>query len=124
MAVDLTFYKDIYGGAEYSDINRLLIRAERAVENAITVTPESDFQQRQYDFAVCAQAEYIGLCGGVEAWEGNISGTAQSFTVGSFSMSQSGSSGDGGGLRARGISSSAESYLERGGLLYRGCAAW
>lgn len=124
MAVDRTFYEEIYGGAEYDDIDRLLIRAERVVENVITVTPESDFGQRQYDFAVCAQAEYIGLCGGVEAWETNISGTAQSFTVGSFSMSQGGSSGDGGGFRAKGISSCAKSYLERGGLLYRGCAVW
>lgn len=64
MAVDKSFYYSIFGGTEYDDLDRLLLRAERTVENIITVTPSGGFQQRQYDLAVCAQAEYMGLCGG------------------------------------------------------------
>ncbi len=120
MAVDRDFYNNIFCGREYDDIDRLLAAAERAIDNVITVSPAGEFQERQFGFAVCAQAEYMGFCGGVEAWEAGISGTAQSFSIGSFSMS-SGSSVSSSALRARGISVSAESYLERGGLLYRGC---
>ncbi len=121
MAVDSDFYYDIFDGREYDDIDRLLTAAERVIDNVITITPAGEFQERQYNFAVCAQAQYMGLCGGAEAWEAGISGTAQSFSVGSFSMSSGGSSAGSSKMREKGISSAAESYLEKGGLLYRGC---
>ena len=124
MAVSTDFYYDVFGGMDYPDLDRLLTRAESEINCFILRAPETEEEMRQFDLAVCAEAEYMGLCGGVQAWAMSVSGTAQSFTLGSFSMSQGGSSGNGGSLRARGISSSAESYLERGGLLYRGCAAW
>ena len=126
MAVDISsdFYFNIYGGTEYEDIDRLLRRAANEIDSLILRSPEGELEERQYSFAVCAQAEYMGLCGGVQAWAMSVSGTAQSFAIGSFSMSQGGSSSEGGSAAARGICSRAESYLERAGLLYRGCGVW
>lgn len=121
MAADRDFYINIYGGVEYDDLSRLLLRAGNVIDSVILTEPDGETQERAYNFAVCAQAEYMGLCGGVEAWAMSVSGTAQSFTLGSFSMSQGGSSSGGGSAAARGICSRAESYLERAGLLYRGC---
>ena len=122
MAVDKDFYTNVYGGGEFSDIDRLLIRAERAIECLIVTDPVTEREQNYFNLAVCAQAEYMGLCGGVEAWAVSVSGTAASFSVGSFSMSQGGSSGERNGAASLGICSRAESYLDRAGLLYRGCA--
>lgn len=121
MAADRDFYINIYGGVEYDDLSRLLTRAENVIDSVILTEPDGETQEMAYNFAVCAQAEYMGLCGGVEAWAMSVSGTAQSFTLGSFSMSSGGSSSGGGSAAARGICSRAESYLERAGLLYRGC---
>ena len=121
MAADRDFYINIYGGVEYDDLSRLLLRAGNVIDSVILTEPDGETQEGTYNFAVCAQAEYIGLCGGVEAWAMSVSGTAQSFTLGSFSMSSGGSSSGGGSAAARGICSRAESYLERAGLLYRGC---
>ena len=124
MAVDISsdFYFNIYGGTEYEDIDRLLRRAANEIDSVILRSPEGELEERQYSFAVCAQAEYMGLCGGIEAWAASVSGTASSVSIGSFSMSQgssaSGSASDGG------ICGSALQYLSRAGLLYRGCAVW
>ena len=124
MTVSADFYHDIFCGADYPELDRLLKRAEVEVEKLILRSPSGELEERQYSFAVCAQAEYMGLCGGVEAWAASVSGTASSFSIGSFSMSQGGSSSGGGSAAARGICSRAESYLERAGLLYRGCGVW
>lgn len=121
MAADRDFYINIYGGVEYDDLSRLLLRAGNEINCFILRAPETEEEMRQFDLAVCAQAEYMGLCGGIDAWAMSVSGTAQSFTLGSFSMSSGGSSSGGGSAAARGICSRAESYLERAGLLYRGC---
>lgn len=121
MAVSTDFYYDVFGGMDYPDLDRLLTRAESEINCFILRAPETEEEMRQFDLAVCAQAEYMGLCGGIDAWAMSVSGTAQSFTLGSFSMSSSGSSSGGGSAAARGICSRAESYLERAGLLYRGC---
>ena len=59
--------------------------------------------------------------GGVEAWAVSVSGTASSFAVGAFSMSQGGSASGG---SDNGICSRAMEYLSRSGLLYRGCEVW
>ena len=124
MAVDKDFYMNVYGGSDLPDIDRLLVRAERAVECLIVTDPVTDREQRYYDLAVCAQAEYIALCGGVEAWAVSSSGNASNITVGSFSMSQGGASAESGKNTARGICSEVFGLLEKGGLLYRGCCAW
>ena len=67
--------------------------------------------------AVCAQAEFISSCGGLESFN---SGSVPSFSIGKFSM-------NGGGKNSSVSSSSPASaaplmlsYLESAGLLYRG----
>ena len=124
MAVDISsdFYFNIYGGTEYEDIDRLLRRAANEIDSLILRSPEGELEERQYSFAVCAQAEYMGLCGGVEAWAMSVSGNASSVSIGSFSMSQGGSSGGSGGTSDNSICGKAMMYLDRAGLLYRGCA--
>ena len=124
MAVSKEFYHDIFCGADYPELDRLLKRAEIEIEKLILRSPEGELEERNCSFAVCAQAEYMGLCGGVEAWAVSVSGTAASFSIGSFSMSQGGSSGERNGAASLGICSRAESYLDRAGLLYRGCEVW
>ena len=121
MAVSKEFYHDIFCGADYPELDRLLKRAEIEIEKLILRSPEGELEERNYSFAVCAQAEYMGLCGGVEAWAASVSGTASSFSIGSFSMSQGGSASGG---SDNGICSRAMEYLSKSGLLYRGCAAW
>lgn len=121
MAADRDFYINIYGGVEYDDLSRLLLRAGNVIDSVILTEPDGETQERAYNFAVCAQAEYMGLCGGVEAWAMSVSGTAQSFTLGSFSMSQGGASGSGAGGSSAGVCSRALAYLDKAGLLYRGC---
>lgn len=122
MAVSKEFYHNIFCGADYPELDRLLKRAEIEIEKLILRSPEGELEERNYSFAVCAQAEYMGLCGGVEAWAVSVSGTASSFAVGAFSMSQVGSASGGGS--ANGICSRAMEYLSRSGLLYRGCEVW
>ena len=122
MTVSKEFYHDIFCGADYPELDRLLNRAEVEIEKLILRPPSGELEERQYSFAVCAQAEYMGLCGGVEAWAASVSGTASSFGIGSFSMSQGGSAS--GGSSDNGICSRAMEYLSKSGLLYRGCAAW
>lgn len=121
---DIEFYKNIFGGTDHEDLEHLLTRAEREISAVITVEPASESQRRLFDFAVCAQAEYMGLCGGVEAWQGVTLGGGTSFTVGSFSMSGSGSAGGSGNDSANslGLCLAAENYLGKAGLLYRGVA--
>lgn len=121
MAVDSRFYYEVYGGSEYADIDRLLLRAENEIECLIVTYPVTEREQRYYNLAVCAQAEYMGLCGGVEAWQSSSSGNASSVTVGSFSFSQGSSSEKSG---SKGIAPSVFGLLEKGGLLYRGCDVW
>lgn len=122
MTVSTDFYHSIFCGSDYPELDRLLKRAEVEVEKLILRPPSGELEERQYSFAVCAQAEYMGLCGGVEAWAASVSGTASSFAVGAFSMSQGGAAS--GGDSASGICSRAMEYLSRSGLLYRGCEVW
>lgn len=124
MAVNVTedFYYSIFGGTDFAGLDRLLKRAEVEIEKLILRSPSGELEERNYSFAVCAQAEYMGLCGGVEAWAVSVSGAASSFSVGSFSMSQGGSASM--GVSDNGICSRALEYLSRSGLLYRGCDVW
>ena len=117
---DTNFYLNEYGGAEYPDLEKLLKRAGHIIDCCILHGVEG-FQQRYYDLAVCAEAEYIGSLGGVEAFTEINNGSVNSFTVGSFSVSSGGS----GGASGTAYNSSAAPcpaavmYLERGGLLGR-----
>lgn len=124
MAVNVTedFYYSIFGGTDYPELDRLLKRAGNEIDSVILRSPSGENEERQYSLAVCAQAEYMGLCGGVEAWAMSVSGNASSVSIGSFSMSQGGSAS--GGASDDGICGSALQYLSRAGLLYRGCAVW
>ena len=121
MAVSVDFYNNVFGGVDYPDLDRLLTRAESEINCFILRAPETEEEMRQFDLAVCAEAEYMGLCGGVEAWCSVASGSVSSFTVGSFSMSQGGASGSGAGGSSAGVCSRALAYLDKAGLLYRGC---
>lgn len=121
MTVNADYYLNSFGGSEQADIDRLLIRAERVIQTLMLKAPETALQNKAYADAVCAQAEYMGLCGGIDGWLATSSGMAQSVSVGSFSISQGqGSSGS----ALRGISSDAVSILEIAGLLERRCDVW
>ena len=121
MTVSADFYHNIFCGADYPELDRLLKRAEIEIEKLILRSPEGELEERNYSFAVCAQAEYMGLCGGVEAWAVSVSGTAASVGGGAYSMSQGGSAS---GRPDNGICSRAREYLSRSGLLYRGGEVW
>lgn len=120
------YYLNVYGGAEFDGLDSLLTRAGQvimcaadpdSVERLCAEGSEGEMCRKN---AVCAQAENIGLNGGVVDWlVDNVTGG--SFTIGSFSMNRGGSSGasssgGNGGL----LCESARMWLERGGLLYRG----
>ena len=114
MAVTSDYYYDTYHGVEFADIDTYLARAEDMIQNIISSDPEGDYQQTHYSKAVCAQAEAIGLSGGLAVWLSGAQGG--SFTIGSFSMS-GGSSTVAGGTN---IAAVAMGYLESAGLLCRG----
>lgn len=120
MKTILDFYKNVYCGTEYEDMERLLKRSSNEIDSVIFMPPSGEEQQRLYDFAVCAQAEYMGLCGGIEGWAQTVSGNLSSVSVGSFSMSYGGSSGN---VSVNGICSRSMEYLSKSGLLYRGACA-
>lgn len=124
MSPDTDFYKNVYGGDEYPDLELLLKKAAEFINAKISVLPESEFEIRQYELAVCAQAEYIGSLGGRKSWQ-SIYGSSEvsSVTIGSFSMSR-GSEVQSGQSIPTGASTTAFGYLEQGGLLYRGCVVW
>lgn len=124
MTVDAEYYSNRFGGTDYADIDRLLLRAEKVISNMIIVTPVGSAQEKAYMDAVCAQAEYMGLCGGIEAWSASVSGTVSSVSIGSFSLSQGGAAASSGTASRRGISPDAISYLEISGLLERRCRVW
>lgn len=113
MAVTSEYYYDTYHGVEFEDIDTYLARAEDMIQNIISSEPEGEYQQTHYSKAVCAQAEAIGLSGGLAVWLSGAQGG--SFTIGSFSMS--GGSVSGSSVRISGV---AMGYLESAGLLCRG----
>lgn len=119
---DANFYLNVYGGVEYPDIEKLLKRAGHIIDNYIIHDVE-EFQQEQYDLAVCAQAEYIGSVGGIEAFTEINNGGAGSLTIGSFSISAGSGGGSSGSNSSPGGASvpcsAAISFLDKGGLLGR-----
>ena len=119
---DKTFYTEIYKGAEVDDdLDALLDRASDIVRqhtlyrlDDIGIFPESI--QENIKKAVCAQAEYIGSCGGLESFN---SGSIPSFSIGNFSMTGSGKNSSGNSSPAS-AAPLMISYLESAGMLYRG----
>lgn len=109
------FYLNVFRGNDYPDLDRLLSRAELTVEGMISRKPTTAEETRLYSTAVCVQAEYIGLQGGVEGW---VSSSSGGFTIGSFSMS--GGSSEGGNKKIK-VCDEALNLLDRAGLLFRRC---
>lgn len=122
--VDESYYRDVYKGAEvYDDLGVLLDRASDIVRQQTLYRLDDidslpHFMQENVRKAVCAQAEFIDLNGGLDTL--NSAGTA-SFSIGKFSMS-GGTSGNGSN-RSPAASPLMLSYLEAVGLLYRGGGA-
>lgn len=119
--VDESYYRDVYKGAEVDDdLGVLLDRASDIVrQHTLYRLDDIDslpfFMQDNVRKAVCAEAEFIDRNGGTELFN---SGSAESFSIGKFSMS-GGMSGDGRD-RSPAASPLMLSYLEAVGLLYRG----
>lgn len=122
--VTKAYYLEVYGGYEYDDLEDLLKRAEQAVRCIISAEPVPDTEQEIcYKNAVCAQAEVIGMCGGINSWLAN-SQSGGGFTIGSFSMSGSSSGvGQGSSGSTGDVPYYTRSWLEKGGLIYRGVDA-
>lgn len=117
---DVDFYLNTYGGIPFDDIDLYLKRAAGIVDCAVIV-PVRGGAQRYFDLAVCAEAEYIGTCGGIEGFTDSVNGNVSSLTVGSFSISKNGSS-DGGAGTAGGSMlpcPAAVAFLDKAGLLGR-----
>lgn len=119
MIVDETYYKTEFGGSDFPDMSILLARAEKLIDTVISAVPSGEQQFKAYKNAICAQAEAMGLAGGLEAWAASTNGGGASFTIGSFSM---GERRENSTASVAGISPSAISYLDNSGLLYRGVA--
>ena len=117
---DKNYYLYVYGGVDYPGIETYLKRAENIIDCFILHVVR-EWQQKWYDNAVCAQAEYIGSVGGIEAYTEIQNGGNGSVTIGAFSIS--GGGGSSGSENSSGGSSvpcpAAISYLDRGGLLGR-----
>lgn len=101
------------------ELQRLLRRAADTINNAIylsgmdvdTVTPEP--LQERVNNAVCAQADFINACGGVDAM---FEADEQSVTLGKFSYTVDTSNQ----RNSEELCDLARKYLLPTGLLYRG----
>ena len=111
-----------FSGTDELELKKLLSRAADVVNNAIYLsgwTVESvpyKLQDRVYK-AVCAQADYIDSCGGVDCMNESSGG---SMSLGRFSYSDGSSSSGGSEERACHLCGQAEDYLLPTGLLYKG----
>lgn len=123
ITVTTAYYLNTWGGIPFDGLESLLARAEKVISSVATVLPECAQQEECYKNAVCAQAEQIGLAGGIAAWLAQGSGGG-SFSIGSFSMSGGSSSeGDGSGAYSGAVCTTSRLWLEKGGLTYRGADA-
>lgn len=123
--VDESYYKNVYKGADIDNLDVVLDRASDIVRQHTLYTIDKIdclpfFMQENVKKAVCAEAEYIGNNGGLEAL--NMSNAA-SFSIGRFSMSAGG--GGSGNSTSNTVPAAPLmlSYLESVGLLYRGGGA-
>lgn len=122
----INFYRTVWrGGFDGGDDERetLLSRAKDVVNNAIYLSGEevesvSEAYKIKVFKAVCAQADYIDSCGGIESMNESTGG---SVSLGKFSYS-SGTSGTRTGSDKMGckLCKQAENYLISVGLLYKG----
>lgn len=120
--VTTDYYLHTYGGVNYDGLESLIARATQVIDCIISTPPAvGTGQETCYKNAVCAQAENIGLCGGVDAWLAESSGG--SFTIGSFSMSGSSGADQSSTGSTGAVCGYARSWLEKGGLTYRGVSA-
>ncbi len=109
------FYKNEWRGElDEAELPALLSRAEIIVNNAVmlsgaAVETAPEALRKPLYSAVCAQADYIAVNGGVSA----LSESGGSFSLGKFSYSV-------GGASLCGLCPQASAILETAGLLYRG----
>ena len=119
MTVTAEYYSENWGGWTDSDeLTAALKRAELIVDREIfpsgyTVAATPEVWRTAAQNAVCAQAEFILENGGVSA-------LSETVTLGKFSYSGGGSSGNSGGSAANSLCAQALALLEPTGLLYRG----
>lgn len=119
------FYYDVYGGITIDSPEDCLKRAQSIVDCCASYIPaEGAPEEIWYKKAVCAQAETIGLAGGVQGWLETGGADVSGVTLGSFSVQTKSGSGSGAGTGTAQASPCAGAlmYLEKGGLLYRGTA--
>lgn len=126
---DINYYNNVYKGAKIgNDPETLLERASDIVRQSCINLPDDieklpDIMQENIRKAVCAQAEFMEMNGGAEAFASENFSSGTGFSIGNFSVSK-GSSGNSvenisGKISARN-SPAMISYLEAAGLLYRG----
>lgn len=114
------YYINEWGGTfdgSERELETLLSRASDVIDNAIYLSGKSvaDSSDSRVLKAICAQADYIISCGGIDCMNENGGG---SVTLGKFSYS------DGGGGSSSALPcflcEQAETYLLPTGLLYKG----
>lgn len=113
------YYLNEWGGTfegTERELEMLLSRASDVIDNAIYLSGKSvaDSSDSRVLKAICAQADYIIFCGGLECM--NESGG--SVTLGKFSYSECG--GGSSSVSACSLCEQAEAYLLPTGLLYKG----
>ena len=119
----IDFYRTVWRGSFEggdNELETLLSRAADVINNAIYQSGEevesiSEAYKNKVYKAVCAQADYIDSCGGIDTMNEKTGG---SVSLGKFSYSEgSGGSSDDMGCK---LCKQAEGYLMSAGLLYKG----
>lgn len=123
MAVTTDFYYNEYGGVTITDLDKCLKRAQSIIDCYILYPPSGQVQEVWYEKAICAQAEAIGLAGGVQTWLESTSSALAGVTLGNFSVQNGSGAGSAGSTDASAVPcADAMMYLDKGGLLYRGAS--
>ena len=127
--VDENYYNNVYKGVQAeNDLSALLERASDIVrQNCLYVIDDIEalpsFMQENLKKAVCAQAEFMEMNGGIEAFASGNASSGTGFSIGKFSMSGVNSSGSSGGISGKISGRNSPdmlAYLEAIGFLYRG----
>ena len=123
MAVTTDFYYNEYGGVTITDLDKCLKRAQSIIDCYILYPPSGQVQEVWYEKAICAQAEAIGLVGGVQTWLESTSSALAGTTLGNFSVQAANGGSSAGSADASAVPcAGAMMYLDKGGLLYRGAS--
>lgn len=122
----INFYRTVWKGGfdgDDTELEALLSRSADTVNNMIYLNGEevesvSEACKTKVFKAVCAQADYIDSCGGVEAMNESAGG---SVSLGKFSYSTGtgNASGSNDSMGCK-LCRQAEGYLMSAGLLYKG----